>query len=270
MKWTLVELRRIWHLAIKGGTEVDASVRRQMRTIEDVLKLPLLQSIEAEKLTTETRRSMKSEGRPWTWVVAVAEVLRALDAQALEELCQEIIVPDPELRWRLFHLGVLGALLLAIIERGGRVTSTRPIVNSSSGPVYMVELYGSSWDLWFEAGGLWKTYNVPSPYPRAMAGLGARLRVRSPDLLLVRPKDRALILECKYSSDSGYVSKAYEQVTAYANELRTEVVERVVGLTVAPEGVVGRGSGVETKTGRIGIIAATDLGAALDALERTS
>ena len=59
----------------------------------------------------------------------------------------------------------------------------------------------------------------------------------------------------------------YEQVTAYANDLRTGVVERVVGLIVVPEGVVAKLSITGTALGTIGVGPPRELGAVLDLLE---
>lgn len=267
LRWTLEQLLRIWKLAIKSGTGVDTEVRDQLQTAENVLELPILQALDSMAPTMETRRTMRSEGSPWVGVAAVADALRELDEQTLHELAQELVEPDPELRWRLFHLAVLGTLLRALDARGAKIVSRRPLADSSSGPAYTVEAFGRSWDLWFEAAGLWKAYGLSSPYQPAMAGLGKALRSRSPDLALVCRNELALVLECKYSSNLDYVCQAYEQVTAYANELRTGVVERIVALTIAPEGVVSSLSSTRTAVGRIGIVPPSELGAALDLLE---
>lgn len=267
LRWTLEELLRIWKLAVKGGTEVDTEVRDRLKMAEHVLALPILQALDAIPPGMKTRRTMRSEGGPWVGVAAVADALRDLDEQALHELAQELIEPDPELRWRLFHLGVLGTLLRALGARGAKVVSLRPLADSSRGPAYAVEVFGRRWDLWFEAAGLWKAYGLSSPYQQAMAGLLKTLRSRGPDLALVCRNELALVLECKYSSNLDYVCQAYEQVTAYANELRTGVVERVVGLTIVPEGVVTKLSSTDTALGRLGVGPPSELGAVLDLLE---
>lgn len=267
LRWTLEELLRIWKLAMKGGTEVDAEVRVQLEVAEAILELPIMEELDPIAPSVETRQTMRFEGRPWVGVAAVASTLLDLDDQTLDDLAQQLVEPDPELRWRLFHLAVLGTLLRALVARDAKVTSLRPLADSSTGPAYAVEAFGRTWDLWFEAAGLWKAYGLQSPYQHAMAGLGKTLRSRSPDLALVCRNELALVLECKYSSNLDYVCQAYEQVTAYANELRTGVVGRVIALTIAPEGVVTKLTSVDTAVGRIGVVGPSELGAALELLE---
>lgn len=56
-------------------------------------------------------------------MVAVAEVLREIDQASLLALAERMVAPEDELRWRLFHLAVLGQLLLALRDLEARILS---------------------------------------------------------------------------------------------------------------------------------------------------
>ena len=160
-------------------------------------------------------RAVRSEGRPWRSVATAADELRRLsDPNSLIELALAIVAPAPDLAWRLFHLAVLGELLHALRTSGARVVSLRPLGSSASGPAYLVEdADGDKWDLWFEAAGAWKYYEVPSPYAQLAAEVAGAGGPLGTDLMLMRQdRDRALLLECKYSWDASVVARGgYER-----------------------------------------------------------
>ena len=111
-----------------------------------------------------------------------------LSAQLAEDLltfARQHLLPDDDIRWRLFHLGVLGKLLKVLRSRGASITSLRPLSGAaSSGPAYLVELDGRCWDLWFEAAAIWDYYGQPSPYQALVrpqiSGRRGRPGVKSP------------------------------------------------------------------------------------------
>lgn len=127
----------------------------------------------------------------------------------------------------------------------------RPLSGSSLGPAYqVVDLNGDEWDLWFEAAGVWPYYKRPSPYgeaARVVAGAGSAI---GSDLMLVRPDDRALIIECKYSAQAETVARGgYEQALAYSVEAKTGLVDSAWAAVVAPVSVVSELGRTETKVG---------------------
>ena len=74
------------------------------------------------------------------------------------------------------------------------------------------------------------------------------------DLMLIRQDERALIIECKYSSDTGVVGqRGYEQALAYATEARTSLVPEVMAV-VGPQEVVPEPAFVDTIVGTVGVI----------------
>jgi hypothetical protein len=174
----------------------------------------------------------------------------------LVELAQRIVAPDPDLAWRLFHLAVLGEVLHALRTCGARVSSKRPLGDSLRGPAYEVtDAGGRRWDLWFEAAGAWSRYGFDSPYVSAAAGVPGAGQPLGTDLMLVRPGDRALLLECKYSWNPSVVARGgYEQIVAYATEAHEIAPGNVTAVVVGPAGVVQHVGFAETLAGPIGII----------------
>src|SRR5690606_34691882 len=109
----------------------------------------------------------------------------------------------------LFQLSVLGLILVEAQKCGARVTSLRPIGYMTDGPVYRIQLPGRDpWDLWCEAASCWEAYGVADRYRDAASALTTsdrqpfRARNIRPDILLARPKDRAVVLECKFPSET--------------------------------------------------------------------
>jgi len=202
---------------------------------------------------------LRHAGRPWRTVAAIAARLITPDRN-IDELAARLIAPDEALRWRLFHLAVLGELLLGLRDTGMRLTSLRPLSAATTGPVYQgLILGGPQVEIWFEAAGVWAFSSLPSPYREATAGLdGAGARSLGPDLLLVSG-DRALIVECKYSASGAYVATGYEQILAYAAELQGVVAPTVEAVLVGPDGVVRDARGSITSVGPVHVVPASDV-----------
>lgn len=71
--------------------------------------------------------------------------------------------------------------------------------------------------------------------------------------MLIRPRAKALIVECKYSADSAVVGRGgYEQTLAYIAEAATALAPEVVVVVVAPAGVVRHFSLARTHSGHVG------------------
>jgi hypothetical protein len=172
--------------------------------------------------------------------VPVAAALRAADdADALADLARDVVGPSPELTGRLFHLAVLGEVLHGLRTAGARVVSRHPLGDSSRGPAYRITDHEDrEWDLWFEASGAWRHYDVEEHYPKAAHGVPGAGGPLGTDLMLIRPGERALLLECKHSRNPTIVARGgYLQALAYATEA-LDLAEAVTSVVVGPEGVV--------------------------------
>jgi hypothetical protein len=200
--------------------------------------------------------AIEREGGVWRSVAAAARQLR--QAQEPADLASRLLLP--ELQPLLFHLGVLGVLLLAIRDEGGEVVSRSPLGHVSGQEQYHVRLPGRSWHLWVEGAGAWHRYKIKSPYRQVTSFLPDRTRVLSPDILLLRPGKEALVLECKYSGNSDYVGRrGLAQVNLYATELHGSLSSHVTAYVIPPETVLTGASAVATPSGSLGLARPSDL-----------
>jgi hypothetical protein len=184
--------------------------------------------------------SLASSGRPWSGVATVAEVLVRAETD-LEYLAFELIQPDPDLEWRLFHLAVLGYLILALRGCGGRVRWVAPLTAAQTpGPQFRIEMRdGATWDLWFEGAGASAHYSYPSLYREAVRGVLTANRSIGADIMLIHPGERALLLECKWSAVGTRVGRdGFHQAAGYALEARSGLVEQAWSFVVGPEEIV--------------------------------
>jgi hypothetical protein len=204
-------------------------------------------------------RGVRSVGAPWSDLAEVASRLVALEAD-LELLALELVAPDPSLAWRLFHLAVLGEVLHSLRTSGAQVASLRPLGASKSGPAFSVtDCDGEEWDLWFEAAGAWSYYEREEPYKNAAAGVAGAGSALGCDLMLAQLDRRALLIECKYSSEGSVVARGgYLQALAYAAEA-SEMSGAVTSVVVGPEGVVESPGWTDALPGLIGIISPAQL-----------
>lgn len=204
------------------STEVETIIRRTV---------PLLDLLDEADESTPSRDSLnalKGSGWPWNVVAEVATVFASLDRGGSEALARRLLRPDgfPE---SIFQLSVLGVVLLTAQNCGAEIVSLRPIGYMTDGPVYRIKMPDQEpWDLWCEAASCWKTYGLSDGYRDLAATLtastGTAFQARNirPDVLFARPGDRALVLECKFPSetlDPGYVAHGMYQAAFYGHQL---------------------------------------------------
>lgn len=209
-------------------------------------------------------RAIRREGAPWSAVAEVAEELLLLET-SLAAYVAQLLMPDEEIRWRLFHLGVLGLTLRSLSHAGCTITSLRPLSAASPSPAYRVtHADGAEFDLWFEASGVWRHLGQSSPYQEATTGVTGVNRSLGADILLMSPAGQVMILECKYSSSPEFVARAgYYQAVAYAAEAKARFACEVVSLAVGPEGVVSMPGFTTLQSGVVGVIPPSALPAAI-------
>ena len=258
LRWTLERLASVRADAARVEANVVAPIRPQLACAQELLRVEPIASAEAVQPTKGDLEALHREGRPWHALVPVAESLRRLDATTALDLAWYAIWPTEELRWRLFHLGVLGEVLVTLRELGASMLSLRPLSAASAGPAYSIAIAEQQWDLWFEATGLWAHYGHSSPYVEAVQSLVSAPRPLGPDILLMSPDRSALVIECKYPRTVGtlaaLVRDGYHQAATYAVETRSRLAPRVRSVAVVPEGVGGGGGCVATVVGHLGVV----------------
>lgn len=208
--------------------------------------LDLLDETDESRPSRDAIRAVRGAGWPWNAVAEVANVFVALDRGGAQALAQKLLRPDgfPE---SLFQLSTLGLILIGAQELGASATSLRPIGNMTDGPVYRIQLPGRDpWDLWCEAARCWVTYDLTDNY-RALASTLTtaerkpfQARSIRPDIVLARPGDRALVLECKFPSkslDPGYVAHGMYQAAYYSHQL-LPAFHAVSGYSIGPSELV--------------------------------
>jgi len=183
--------------------------------------------------------SMKAAGYPWRSVaLAAAETARL--ASDVSALAYELVHAElgPELAWRMFHLSVFGVVVASLREARCQLRWLAPLAPGTPGPQISIRAEdGTAWDLWYEAKGARNRYGVGGgPYPEAVSsvrGVGSPIGA---DIALVRPGDRALLLECKWSDKPPYVGRTgYHQASSYALDARSGLAAEVWSLVVGPQ-----------------------------------
>lgn len=251
LAWTLSRLKTAFE-ASQGLVGPHAAAAEELAgDVQGILRqtLPLLDLLDEADEGTPSRdsiRAVRGAGWPWNAVADVADLFVAIEGGGADALARRLLRPDgfPE---SLFQLSVLGSMLVAAQQLGAAVTSLRPIGHMTDGPVYRIQLPGQGpWDLWCEAARCWSTYGLADAYRDVAATLstidGAPFQARHirPDLLLARPGDRALVLECKYpaeSLDAGYIAHGMYQAAFYGHQL-APAFESVAGYAIGPTELV--------------------------------
>lgn len=256
MRWTLERLEVVVRDGAKPADSAQFGALARAKVALSLMGIEPLASVSAAEPSPADLAAVAAEGYPWRSLVPVARELLAVGrVDALAQLALEVVAPHDDLSGRLFHLAVLGEVLFGLRTCGATVTSRHPLGDSSRGPAYkVVDAADRQWDLWFEAAGAWGYYGADEPYQEVAAGVPGAGGALGTDLMLIRPDECALLLECKHSSNPGVVARdGYLQALAYASEatlLATDVTSVVVG----PEGVVATDGWTHTIAGQIAII----------------
>ncbi|MBV9450728.1 MAG: hypothetical protein JO345_33040 [Streptosporangiaceae bacterium] len=235
LRWSLDHLAVIRRDAIRVERSLRSVAETQMVAALSLRNQPPLDATDGIRPTSADVRALKRSGQPWSRLAPVAELLKAAQAEDLITFARQHLLPDDDIRWRLFHLAVLGKLLKVLRAHGASITSLRPLSGAvNPGPAYRIDLHGQRWDLWFEAAAIWDFYGKESPYQTlARASLEYRATCLGADILLIIPGEKAHAFECKFG-EAGYIARdGYLQACTYAHELlryhAPEVTSRVVG-----------------------------------------
>ena len=265
LAWTLTRLSQIRSDATKLVPEIDAPVAKQLDLAKRVSDSSLVSQATPIRPTEQDLRILGREGSPWSAVSSVAREVRRSDT-SLNALADELLLPDPDIRWRLFHLSILGIVLVGARNAGASITATAPLTRSSDCAAFRIRTEDDlTWDLWFEGETVWSAYGKSSPYLDVTKELSGAQRPLSPDLLLVRGDNYAVSIECKYSQDSDYQRKGVREAMAYATDLAGHLATSVDSLLVtwsASQEVIG------TSEILSGTLAVHSPGSLLSAMER--
>ena len=236
LRWTVERLIAVHLHAKEMRPTIGKKVQEQLSTLEDLAATPELQAVEAEPPDLLMVEGIRRSGPLWRVVGDLSDLLRQEETSDLARLAAELLTPDDEIRWRLFHLCVLGTMLGALRGLKCKPISRRPLAGRSHGPAFRVEVPGAGpWDLWFEAAEIWSFAKKDEPYVEATRGLVRRGYVRGADLFLIDPANkRGVVIECKYTDKGTYLRSGYDQALAYLVEARTLLMDEGEAFVVAP------------------------------------
>lgn len=163
--------------------------------------------------------SLGRSGRPWSDVEPVAAKLVRSETD-LDWFALQLLAPDPDFRWRLYHLAVLGHVLMALHAQGASIRWQAPMGVGAAGPNFVARMAdGTTVDVWFEASGSRTYYRQgDSTYRRVMRSvLGSESSIGADLGLFIPNRGHALLLECKFSAYGPYVARnGYHQAAGYA------------------------------------------------------
>jgi len=246
VNWTvqeLVELRSDARHLLDRGT-----VHEEVFGALEALKALL--PAEGRVVELEDIRAVERIGPPWNLLTPLSHELLRLQEDPLL-YAHEVVLPDDELRWRLFHLACYGEILALLGDAGLTVASAAPLAGGARRPTHSARIGKTGRiDLWFEASGCWDYYGSSgaiSTYQSATKSALSGRQNLSPDCLVVRfdegtgEPESVVGLECKYSENSNYVVRdGYLQSLGYSIELaRLFPVSARVGVwTVGPGSLV--------------------------------
>lgn len=269
LKWTIESLQPVVADSDLVLPELLKPAATQLEAAFGLLEFELIDGAHGVTPSFADLMAVSSEGFPWNVLSPVTAELLEVQSDGILDLVDTLIVPDDELHGRLFHLGVLGELLVSLRAVGAEVVPLRPISASASpGPAYRVQgPDGTQWELWFEAAGIWRNRKVKSPYGHLSSAVPGAGNALGADILLALGDDRAALIECKYSAHPARVARnGFHQAAAYALEA-AELFESVVSVVVGPSGIVIEPSFVTTSTAELGICQPEDMNALLAAID---
>ena len=184
--------------------------------------------------------ALKSSGEPWRSIAEAAEHVIA-SKRSPEYLAFDLLEADSELQPSLFQLTTFGYLISALKSQRFSLESMTILHGSQDQPqVKAIHPDGGEWDLWYEARQMRSEYKVKhSAYRTAVRGINYAERSIGYDVLLILPRERALILECKWSGYPVYVGRdGFHQASSYALDAKNGLAKDVWSFVVGPEEIV--------------------------------
>lgn len=179
-------------------------------------------------------------GFPWRTVAKIARLISRAERDP-EFLAFSLLAPDPDLQSRLFHVSILGYVVAALRANRCRIAWKSPLGASGDGPqVEVKSSEGHQWDLWFDSGKSRAHYAAPrSAYSSAVTSIAGTGYTMRPDLLLIDFPNRALIIECKWSTEPSYVGRdGYHQASSYALDALHGLANEVWSFIVGPQEII--------------------------------
>lgn len=263
LAWTVERLKRAF-LSIDSGGDLDyGQLLNAVTVADDALKL-CTTSEQSPRPDFHDLKALSTSGLPWTYVRPVAEVLLRSETD-LKWFATQMLMPDKELRWRLFHLAVTGSVLRSLQRNGFSVDWNAPIGadGASSKPTFTATAPNKQkLDIWFESQSASREYfpAVSTPYQNSTCTIRKRESSIGADIAIYDPDTRAaLLVECKFGRGS-YVARAgFHQACGYLLD-HSLSWETIWSFVVGPSEVIDRINEIDlSETRKIGFARPDDL-----------
>lgn len=132
-------------------------------------------------------------------------------------------------------------MIRSLRNHGFLLSWRRPLSGSRPGAqIEAIAPSGAHYDLWFEAGAARSAYGRPKAAyhdaVRVIEGVGGPIGV---DIMLIQPDQRALLMECKWSTSAQYVGRyGFHQASSYALDALGGLAPNVWSFIVGPIDIV--------------------------------
>lgn len=224
---------------------------------EDAIDLPLKAARDALALTDVPEdlprpdrhdiESLRASGRPWSEIEPVTSKIVRSETD-LNWFALQLLAPDPDFRWRLYHLAVLGHVLMTLRAKGASIRWRAPLGAGAHGPNFVATMPDDTKvDVWFEAAGAREHYGFGTAAYRQVVKevRGSDSAIGSDVALYIPDRGHALLMECKFSWSGSYIGRnGYHQAAGYAiNE--QDAWMRLWSFIVGPEEKVAGQSRVD-------------------------
>ena len=265
LRWTIEGIGALTDEVEKVARDAAEKVRLQLEVAAAFATTPTLRDLAPRRPSPTDLSALTAAGRPWSAVRTVARRLLELDrASDVAALAAIALAIEGEVAERLFHLSVLGLLVEGLIGAGWSIERAPSLLGWPHGEplLVLVSPTGIRWDLWSEMSAAWNYYGVVEPYAVAVQGVRGQRRSLGSDIALLS-ESHALVVECKYSNDGQYVARdGWHQLVSYATEA-LELRPKASGVLVGPDEVVLERGTVWTNSGRIDVVGASAVVAAV-------
>lgn len=245
MAWGREQLQAIVSAAEGLGALIPLTARERVDAVPAVVS-----PVEPDYRELEALRLL---GTPFTELSsAIAMVLELYSDPYV--YARDLLLPDDELRWRLFHLGCYGELLAEAVDRIGPITSTRPLMAGTRRATHVLTdgvEPDVTYEFWFEASGLWKLKPGTTSHAEVAKAVRGTRGGLIPDIAAVRQRngvpERLALAEVKYSRNGQYIfGTGYAEALGYGLEAVELFGIPTLSLVVAPDDmIVGSGASVE-------------------------
>lgn len=248
LAWTVERLKRALSVAYSGINPDYTRLRDVVEVASDALNL-CKTSEKPPRPNFHDLKALSASGPPWTDVRPVAEILLRSETD-LVWFATQMLIPDEELRWRLFHLAVTGSVLNSLQRKGFSVSWNAPIGadGASLRPTFTaLSPDARKLDIWFESQSASREYfpGKLTPYQKATRAIQKRESSIGADIAIYDLETRtALLVECKFGGGS-YVARAgFHQASGYLLD-HSPIWKTIWSFVVGPSEVIEKLNDIE-------------------------